>query len=94
MWGLKGIIMKPNNPAIQNALKEKYPNNKIDLNIVYEPSTMDMVMTIEVDSVKLNQNVSLSTVEDLAPRLNESVSQVLLSLICVRVDDYLEKQKE
>lgn len=90
--GLKGIIMKPNNLAIQNALKEKYPNNKIDLNIVYGMS-MDLEMVIEVDSVQLNQNISLSTVEYLASRLNESVSQVLLKLICVRVDDYFEEQK-
>lgn len=84
--------MNFNNNEIQYALKEKYPNNKIDLKIIYEPLTMDMEMTIKVDSVPLNKNISLSTVEDLSPRLNESVRQVLLKFICTRVDEYLESK--
>lgn len=85
--------MELNNSAIHDILKRKYPNNKINLNIVYGMS-MDIEMTIEVDSVQLNQNISLSTVEYLASRLNESVRRVLLKLICFRVDNYLEDQKE
>lgn len=84
--------MNFNNIEVQSVLKEKYPNNKIDLNIVYGLS-MDIEMTIEVDSVQLDPNISLTTVEYLSSRLNESVSQVLLKLICTRVDEYLESIK-